>query len=119
MNPDHDPLAKAARRLLQDSERTLDAVTLARLSAARRRAVAQASSPLRWWRRPAQRWPALAAACVAALLVVTLLPRGGSLPADVDALDYATAADAAVYEDLEFYQWLDQVDGAGSPRSPS
>ena len=119
MNPDRDPLADAARRLLQDSEHTLDALTLARLSAARRRAVAQAASPARWWQRPARRWPALAAACAAALLVVTVLPRAGHLPANADALDYATAADAAVYEDLEFYQWLDQVDGAGSPRSPS
>jgi ferric-dicitrate binding protein FerR (iron transport regulator) len=119
MNPDHDPFVNAARRLLQDSEHALDAVTLARLSAARRRAVAEIAAPLRWWQRPVLRWPVLAAACAAALALVTLLPRGGPLPVDADALDYATAADAAVYEDLEFYQWLDQVDGAGSPRSPS
>lgn len=119
MNADHDPFADAARRLLQDSEHTLDAVTLARLSTARRRAVAQAASPRRWWQRAAARWPAVAAACAAALLIVTLLPRGGRFPTDADALDYATASDAAVYEDLEFYQWLDQVDGAGSPHSPS
>lgn len=119
MNPDRDPLADAARRLLHDSEHTLDALTLARLSAARRRAVAQVASPVRWWQGPARRWPALAAACAAALLIVTVLPRRGPLPADADALDYATAADAAVYEHLEFYQWLDQLDGSGSPPSPS
>lgn len=42
---DHDPLAQVARRLLQDSEQSIDAMSAARLSAARRRAVAQLTLP--------------------------------------------------------------------------
>lgn len=47
------------------------------------------------------------------------LPRVDRSALDDDALDYATAHDAAIYEDLEFYLWADELDPAGSPRSPS
>jgi hypothetical protein len=116
---DHDPLAQAARRLLRESEHHLDALTVTRLSGARRHAVAQMASPRPWWQVLGQRWPALAGACAAALLIVLLVPRAGRPPLDAEAFDYATAADAALYEDLEFYLWADDLDPAGSPPSPS
>ena len=116
---DHDSLAQVARRLLQDSEQFIDAMSAARLSAARRRAVAQLAPATPWWHAARRRWPALAGAAAAGLLIALLLPRVGRPPLDADALDYATAHDAAIYEDLEFYLWADELDPSGSPRSPS
>lgn len=66
-----------------------------------------------------RRWPALAGAVAAAVLIALLLSRVERPALDADALDYATAHDAAIYEDLEFYLWADELDPAGSPRSPS
>lgn len=117
---DHDPLAQVARRLLQDSEQSIDAMSAARLSAARRRAVAQLTPAESRWYVLHRRWPALAGATAAAVLIaLLLLPRVDRAALDADALDYATARDAAIYEDLEFYLWADALDPAGSPRSPS
>lgn len=116
---DHDPLAQAARRLLQDSEQFIDSMSAARLSAARRRAVAQLTPAEPRWYVLRRRWPALAGAAAAAVLIALLLPRVDRSTLDDDALDYATAGDAAIYEDLEFYLWADELDPAGSPRSPS
>lgn len=116
---DHDPLAQAARRLLQDSEHSIDALSAARLSAARRRAVAGLAPATPWWHAAGRRWPALAGAVTGAVLIALLLPRVGRPSLDADALDYATARDAAIYEDLEFYLWADELDPAGSPHSES
>jgi uncharacterized Zn finger protein len=116
---DHDPLAQAARRLLQDSEQFIDSMSAARLSAARRRAVAQLRPAESRWYVFRRRWPALAGAAAAAVLIALLRPRVDRPARDDDALDYATANDAAIYEDLEFYLWADELDPAGSPRSPS
>ncbi len=116
---DHDPLAQAARRLLQNSEQTIDALTLARLTAARHRAVAQLTPTTPWWHLLGRRWPALAGAAAVALLIALTAPRTGRPPLDTDAFDYATADDAAIYQDLEFYLWADELDPSGSPRSPS
>jgi len=116
---DHDPLAQVARRLLQDSEQSIDPMSAARLSAARRRAVAQLTPAESRWYVLRRRWPALAGATAAAVLIALLLPPMDRPALDADALDYATAHDAAIYEDLEFYLWADALDPAGSPRSPS
>jgi hypothetical protein len=116
---DHDQLAQTARRLLLDSEHALDALSAARLSAARRRAVDGLTPATRWWHAVGRRWPALAGAVTAAVLIAVLVPRAGRPSLDANALDYATARDAAIYEDLEFYLWADELDPAGSPHSAS
>lgn len=103
------------RRALEAEADALDAVTLARLSAARHRALAQrprAASVFGW-----MAWAGSAA--VAALLVTVLLVRGDELNGNRGA-SRSTAtpvagtevvdSDVAVIADLEFYNWLEQQD---------
>jgi hypothetical protein len=98
-----------AASALRASER-VDAVTSARLSAARARAIAAAGSS------PAYRAWALSAAIAAALLLAVALPNrapppAAAPPADVaagDAVELLTDdQDPQFYQDLELYQWLD------------
>lgn len=103
------------RRALDAEADALDAVTLARLSAARHRALAlrpRASSGLGW-----MAWAGSAA--MAAVLVTVLLVRDGDALGDRGAsrstsTPMASAAvvdsDVAVISDLEFYDWLEQQD---------
>ncbi|MCG3170697.1 MAG: hypothetical protein CALGDGBN_02264 [Pseudomonadales bacterium] len=88
------------RALLRRQESELDATTLARIGAARQRALGATRLP--WWRLHG---PALGGAALATVLAVAvLLPgqhgwlqpeRGMPLPED-----------PAFYEDLDFYLWL-------------
>lgn len=117
---------KRARELFEASVESLDDRTRARLTAARRAAVAEAGEPrgLRW-----RSWAPVAALASAAMLAVLLWraqgpesPAGAPVvAADVAAAD-AVAVDAAlapvellasgddlglVENDLAFYEWLD------------
>lgn len=103
------------RRALDAEADALDAVTLARLSAARHRALAQrahAASGFGWiaW---------VGAGAAAAVLVTVMLVRGDDVMGNRGAsrstsTPVASAAivdsDVAVISDLEFYDWLEQQD---------
>ncbi|MGK2940734.1 MAG: hypothetical protein ACSLFJ_03545 [Immundisolibacter sp.] len=118
-DPEQDALAQTARRLLRDSEQDIDAPTAARLASFRRHATAELAPATPW--RPVldRRWPALAGAVAGLVLITLIVLRPDRTPLDIDVLDYATADDAAIYEDLEFYLWADELDPSGSRRSPS
>jgi hypothetical protein len=106
----------AARRGLDEGVEALDAATLSRLNRARQAALEVA----RRSRRPAWRWPVAFAAAASLVLAVAVAPRiapvatpdepaiGG---ADLELL--AASDDLALYEDLEFYAWLDAQQPSG------
>jgi hypothetical protein len=101
----------AARQALDDGADALDAASLSRLNRARQAALEAARA------RRAPRWlaPAFAAGACAALAIAAALPliRGGTgdappvAEAGADFEMLAGAEDLALYEDLEFYAWLD------------
>ena len=107
---------KQAKELFDDSVESLDAATLSRLNQGRHRALdeLQPSSGIAQWRQ----W-APATGIAAAALIAVLLVRG---PVGDDMTDSAfTASDfemllqedsIEMFEDLEFYALLDEVDAA-------
>lgn len=104
VNPQDEALARRLAAALRDSEQNLDAVTRARLAAARARAVAAAAPPA--WRG----W-ALPAALAAGLAVYAVLPLREAAPVRPaePALALELMADELgpeFYRDLDFYQWL-------------
>ena len=115
MHAEHDPdLSPEQRQLAAHLRATLDAapldaVTSAKLGAARRRALAAA--------QPRRRAPLWAGAAVAASLVVVLalnlrptLEPAATPGIDETSLDWIALAEEEspeFYEDLEFYEWLD------------
>ncbi len=117
-----DPTASDARwtdaacRLLDESADDLDAATLSRLNRARQAAIEAG----RTRRASVWAWPALfaaAATCALALLVwpaaqapLDSTPDSVIAAGDLDLL--AADADLALYEDLEFYAWLDTQQSA-------
>jgi hypothetical protein len=114
MDPRDQQLAQALRGALRASE-AVDAVTAARLAAARRRALTApaAAHPAFSWGLPA----GMAAAALALALWVTPSTQPGPALADTRtaaALDVLTDDnDPQFYRDLEFYQWLEQQQGRG------
>ena len=124
---DHDAqLIERIRLRLDESVSELDAATLSRLEQARRHALsAGAQSQRQRWRtrgltgRPAGDWlvPAGALASVVAtvfaLAVMVAEPENG-LTRQVEDLDLLTAGEELeLYENLEFYQWLEERDQTG------
>ena len=116
-----EPWLERSVALLDQSAEALDAATLSRLTQAR-----HAAAELARTRRP-QRWrrgliaAAGIATCALALGIAlraphgvpTPVPAGVSPPAAVDALA-ADEDDFDMYEDLDFYAWLDaEQDGRG------
>ena len=106
-----------AKAVLDQSTDGLDAATLSRLNRARQAALAQRSSPRRWF-LPA----GLVAACLL-LLAIFILPA--RLPFSGGAQEFPLTAKTAAssdidlvssddslefYQDLEFYAWLDAQD---------
>jgi len=114
------------RRRLDEDVEALDSATLSRLEQSRRLALAATAQPKRpWWRilwsgdRPTGDWlvPAGAFASVfATALALTLMvaePENGIAHA-VDDLELFTAGeDLELYENLEFYQWLEDREQTG------
>ena len=106
----------AACRMLDESADDLDAATLSRLNRARQAALAAS----RTRRAPAWAWPALFAAAASFTLAVLVwpvaqvplesTPPGVIVAGDLELL--AAAAELALYEDLEFYAWLDTQQSA-------
>ena len=110
------------RRTLDESVDQLDFDTLGRLEIARRRALSEAAKPgKRWWRPLGfeRDWlvPAGAfASIVATVLALTLMvsdPGGQSLEV-LDDIELLTAGeDLELLENLEFYQWLPDLEQTG------
>lgn len=127
-NSDNDKrFADAIRAQLDDSLNDYDAATLSRLNQARQRALDELPKA---GRRP-WHWPALAFASALALVVLIGFPRGETpmAPAhndvalwDIELSDdevalLASEDDLEMFEDLEFYAWLEQQqdwDGSSS-----
>lgn len=119
-------LIERIRRRLDESVSELDAATLSRLEQARQRALsAGAESQRRRGRtrgltgRPASDWlvPAGALASVVAtvfaLAVMVAEPENG-LTRELEDLDLLTVGEELeLYENLEFYQWLEKRDQTG------
>jgi hypothetical protein len=104
--------AAQARKLLDESEQSLDAATLSRLNRARQTALAtRARRPMQFWFLPA----GLASACALLLALAVWQPHhvgsgDASTPsatAVASDVDDGTADTPEFYQDLEFYAWLD------------
>lgn len=102
-------LARKLRAQLRASEK-LDFVTQSKLSAARARAVAAASSgQIGWWMATG----GLTAAAVLTVLLVVRAPQSVA-PSTADTLELMTDdVEPEFYQDLDLYQWLaDSGDGS-------
>jgi hypothetical protein len=119
-NPQDDKaFADSLRDLLRQSEQEVDFVTSARLAAARERALAIPRASQRWPRS----WLWIAPGALAAGLAMWMvLPRMQPMPMNAPlpqesaqqsiAMDVLTNDEAiAVYQDLDFYQWLQDTNG--------
>jgi hypothetical protein len=96
------------QRALDESEQALDAATLSRLNRARQRALETAARG----RSMRRYWPAAFAAFAALALAVALwrVPSGPITPPAAELQDFELLASQdhiELYEDLEFYAWLD------------
>ena len=118
-------IERVRRRLDEDVDR-LDSAALSRLEQARRLALAALAQPQRpWWRRawlagrPAGDWlvPTGAFASVLATVVALTLmvvEPGNGLAREADDLELLTAGEELeLYENLEFYQWLQDREQTG------
>jgi hypothetical protein len=114
---DEDPWTERIRQQLEHSTRDLDAATLSRLNQARQAALQAAPRPKpRPWL-----WPAsLATACTLALAVAIwprLLPPAVVPPAAATAPEdfpiLAGEEQLDLYQDLDFYAWLDAQSSSG------
>ncbi len=101
---DEQRFVEQVRQRLDEQADGLDELTLARLRAARARALEQhGRSSARSW------WPAIGmAAAVALVAAVMLWPSAPHLPAAADDWELLAAGDELeLIEDIEFYDWLD------------
>lgn len=115
MQTEHDEQQLAARlgQQLRDSEDELDELTLARLGAARRKALAAAGQPPLWQRFG---WSAGGFATAAVAVLAIVLWNGGQPPVpDLFGEDWEMLAegDLQLIEELEFYDWLPEEEAAG------
>jgi len=100
---------EAARQQLDEQADALDELTLARLRAARKRALDTA--PKRDWY-----WiPAFGTAIAVALaLAVLIWPSNSQLPGALDDWEIvASQDDLELIEEFEFYEWLEATQNAG------
>jgi hypothetical protein len=106
-----DEIARRARAALDRSADELDAATQTRLRAARRAALDALDAPPSVWPRRAL----LSASAAGLLFGVSWWLRTPALPValddDLDDVEIlAGADDLELYDDLEFYRWLDDDD---------
>lgn len=122
-------LVRRAREVFNASVAGLDAGTLARLRAARLKALDAAGHPLPRWQRFGWRVPAAAlalavVAVAAGFLVVDLAPgsSGTSSPFasgnNDDAPVVMTTDNLDMYADMDFYQWMAAQGQAPKQASP-
>lgn len=121
-----DKLTRRARELFLASAAALDAGTLARLKAARLKAVEAASAQPAWsgWRIPAGAAALLAVAVVGSALWWTGLTSPAAAPepfttaGNEDLPIVLTSDNLDMYADLDFYQWLESQDKAKAATPP-
>jgi anti-sigma-K factor RskA len=126
------PWLADVRARLDESARDLDAATLSRLNQARQAALAAARPRRPWWRIAPYLVGATATAALALAVGLALTlpgsPESAVAPvaagldvagldaADLDAADLdmlSAPDDLALYEDMEFYAWLDDEAALG------
>lgn len=107
--PDENAFVEQIRRQLDSQAEQLDELTIARLRAARLRALASAPPQRRLW------LPAIGGATLAAaLLAVVLWQAPPELPGPFEALDIvASSEELEMIEDLDFYDWLEATQTTG------
>jgi ferric-dicitrate binding protein FerR (iron transport regulator) len=116
-------LLEKARAAFRESVTVLDAGTLARLRAARERALAQVRRPATFWRRPVWRVPLSAAAIVLAAVAGALLwwnldSQPGMPFAVSNGEDMAIVLsndNLDMYADMDFYRWLQAQQQQSAP----
>ena len=111
-NAANEAFAKRAKAQFDNSVEELDAATLSRLNQGRHAALEalHGSRPLAAWGR----WVPLTGVAAAVLVTVMLVraPEVATLPGDAVA-DFEILLEGEnfeLYEDLEFYSWLDSAD---------
>jgi Protein of unknown function (DUF3619) len=115
----NEPWVDRAVALLDESAQALDGATLSRLNRARQAALAERRSPVRGWTLGAS----LAGAALAVAFAFGIVRHTAPVtPADpfvagqsVDADELTADDNPDLYENLDFYAWLDaqQQDGNG------
>ena len=108
---DDERFADKAGKLFDTSVDSLDAATLSRLNRSRQRALAEARRPERQWLRWVPATGVVAAAVVGVL--VSNGPGGMSVDEPLSTADFEMLLEddgLEMFEDLEFYSWLDQAD---------
>ncbi len=110
-DPTRSRLAGRIRALLDDSVQHYDAAALAKLHAARNRAVLQAEK--RTHRLPRYAWPGAGLAATATLLAVLLLPfdeerqAAPDTPLAMEDIDLLMAGEELEeIEQMDFFDWL-------------
>lgn len=112
MNDDKDhEFLKRVRAELDRGADALDELTVARLRAARRRALDARPRARAWFVAGG----VTAGLVTAALLAVLLAPPAGGPPgtAGLEQIELLADADVDLYNDLEFYRWLAEHPDAG------
>jgi hypothetical protein len=107
-------LANRLKQQLDGYEDNVDAITAARLQAARHRALAAVPAP----RHRSAAWLPAGALAAAAVVVLTVMIWHGdsavSLPViAVDDWEILAAGELQLIEELEFYDWLAEEDTTG------
>ena len=112
INKDDSNWLEPVRRKLQQSVDTINAATRARLAQIRQQALTRA--PARQFPRYAFPAAVLATACLV-LAVVLTLPQPQPVQQEmIDDLDLITTSESLeLFEDLEFYEWLEDYDLPG------
>jgi len=100
----------SVKQALDTSVETLDTTTLTKLRRIRRDAVAQSSAPTRWWLPMGAVGATAVAALVATWMTTTVAPQ-----AHVDGIEdieiLASADTTDLYEQIDFYEWLESQQG--------
>jgi hypothetical protein len=116
MNETERSALERARAQLNRAADDLDELSVARLRAGRKRAVAAAGA--RWRFRPVW-WLPLSSAAVAAVVALTVATnwwRAPQLPALAAAEDIellATGEEPEFFQDIDFYTWIEDQRDAG------
>lgn len=111
---DDERFADKAGTLFDASVDSLDAATLSRLNRSRQRALAEARRPGRQWLRWAPATGVAAAAVVGVL--VWNGPGGSRVDEPLTTVDFEMLLEddsLEMFDDLEFYSWLDQAELEG------